>query len=293
MGFSKVATGTELTYQKSSRNGQRVSKFIVHHAATTSLSAILSAFAGAREVSANYAIGQGQVVGTVDEDERAWTSASWYDGIAVTVEVANESAGGSWPVRPVDFTNLARLIADVATRHGFEINDDNILTHQELYTRFGESYPTACPGDLQRRKGELIALARSFQSGTNTEEEDMPLNPNTDYDAFSNMLQRALKYDVRPNGRGADWKLGPTFFEQINGISGNVGALSSAQAKTDAQIAALTKAVASISGGGITEAGLNEIAEAARKGAEAAVEARYKAQVSALEAQVAALKNVK
>lgn len=49
-------------------------------------------------------------------------------------------------------------------------------------------------------------------------EDDMPLNADTDYAAFSAMLQRALRFDVRPNGVGADWKLGPTLWERLNGI---------------------------------------------------------------------------
>ena len=166
MGFSSLISRTQITSDSSPRT-RGVDRFIIHHAATTSLSAILSLFQpGGREVSANYALGGGVLVGTVDESRRAWTSSSAeWDGRAVTIEVANSVAADPWPVGDADFTMLARLIADVATRHNFPINDDTILTHQELYRRFGASYPTACPGDLQRRKPELLALARSYQSG--------------------------------------------------------------------------------------------------------------------------------
>lgn len=47
-------------------------------------------------------------------------------------------------------------------------------------------------------------------------EDDMPLDPNADYPAFAQMLQRALKFDVRPNGVGASGALGPTIFEQLD-----------------------------------------------------------------------------
>lgn len=168
MTHSPLANGIQLTSDHDSRNGQRVRYFIVHHAATTSLAAILSLFApGGREVSANYALGSdGTLVLAVDEDFSAWTSASWYDDAAITIEVANSVAGGSWPVSDAAFEKLAALIADVATRYGFPITDDTVLTHQELYRRFGESYATACPGDLQRRKAELISRARTIQAGT-------------------------------------------------------------------------------------------------------------------------------
>lgn len=167
VGFSRLISRTQITTDSSTRT-RSIDRFIVHHAATTSLATILALFApGGRTVSANYALGGGVLVGTVDEDRRAWTSGSEaWDGRAVTIEVANSRAGDPWPVGAPDFTLLAWLIADVASRYGFPIDDTHILTHQELYTRYGASYPTACPGDLQRRKGELLTLARQLQTGT-------------------------------------------------------------------------------------------------------------------------------
>lgn len=166
MTHSKLASRTHWTHQKASRDGARVDRFIIHHAATTSLATILHLFDGAREVSANYALGDGVIVATVPEEERAWTSGSYVDDRrAITVEVANSVAGGSYPVSGKEFDNLARLIADWATRYKTPITDDTVLTHQELYTRFGRSYATACPGDLQRRKSELLKLARGYMTG--------------------------------------------------------------------------------------------------------------------------------
>lgn len=166
MTHSALADRTAWTSDGSSRDGARIDRFIVHHAATTSLSAILALFQpGGRQVSANYALGNdGTLVATVEEQYRAWTTASYVDDRrAITIEVANSAVGGSWPVSDASFHELARLIADVATRYGFDINDDTVLTHQEVYRRFGRSYATACPGDLQRRKGELINLARQYR----------------------------------------------------------------------------------------------------------------------------------
>lgn len=167
MTHSALANGIQLTPDRSSRNGRRVDRFIVHHAATASLAAILSLFMpGGRTVSANYALGSdGTLIITVDEDWSAWTSATQtWDGRAITIEVANSRTGEPWPVSDAAFDKLARLIADVATRYDFPINDDTILTHQELYRRYGASYPTACPGDLQRRKAELIGKANYYRA---------------------------------------------------------------------------------------------------------------------------------
>lgn len=166
MTHSSLTDGIQLTSDSSPRDS-RIDRFIVHHAATTSLSAILSLFQpGGRTVSANYAMGNdGTLILAVDEDRRAWTSSSAYwDGRAVTIEVANSYAGEPWPVSDASFDKLARLIADVSLRYGFPINDDTVLTHQELYLRYGDSYATACPGDLQRRKAELLALANHYRA---------------------------------------------------------------------------------------------------------------------------------
>lgn len=167
MTNSPLTNSVYLTSDSSPR-ARGIDRFIIHHAATTSLAAILYLFQpGGRQVSANYALGSdGSLVLTVDEDRRAWTSGSAeWDGRSVTIEVANSYAGDPWPVSDAAFDKLARLIADVATRYGFPINDDTVLTHQELYIRYGDSYITACPGDMQRRKAELLELARNYQNG--------------------------------------------------------------------------------------------------------------------------------
>jgi len=175
MAHSSLTNGVQITSDSSPRSSG-IDRFIVHHAATTSLAAILSLFQpGGRTVSANYALGSdGTLILAVDESRRAWTSASSYwDGRAVTIEVANSVAGGSWPVSDAAFDKLARLIADVSLRYGFPINDDTILTHQELYTRYGDSYATACPGDLQRRKAELLSKANYYRTfGSSAAGED-------------------------------------------------------------------------------------------------------------------------
>lgn len=166
MGFSSLITDRVSTHQKGSRAGKKIDRFVVHHAASTSHDAVVKMMtSGSRKVSSNYVVSQ-RITGVVDENDRAWTSSSpTYDGHGVTVEVINDSTKG-WTVSPLTFTNLAKLIADVATRHRFAINDTTVVTHQEIYKRTNgkESYATACPGDLQRRKAELITLARLYQS---------------------------------------------------------------------------------------------------------------------------------
>ncbi|MDF1705072.1 MAG: hypothetical protein P1U38_09885 [Aeromicrobium sp.] len=53
-------------------------------------------------------------------------------------------------------------------------------------------------------------------------EDDMALNAETDYPAFRDMLFRAVKWDLRPNGAGPKWEYGPTLWERLNQIEAGV-----------------------------------------------------------------------
>ncbi|MCE5288071.1 MAG: hypothetical protein LLG14_02380, partial [Nocardiaceae bacterium] len=75
----------------------------------------------------------------------------------------------------------------------------------------------------RNRRGIVTYLGWATTYGANTatittQGEDMALDANADYEAVKTMLQRALKFDVRPNGAGADARLGRTIWEQLNGI---------------------------------------------------------------------------
>ena len=256
MTHSRLANRTAWTSDGSSRDGARVDRFIVHHAATTSLSAILALFQpGGRTVSANYALGSdGTLVATVEEQYRAWTTASYVDDRrAITIEVANLQAGGSWPVSAAAFDKLARLIADVAGRYGFDINDNTVLTHQEIYLRFGRSYATACPGDLQRRKGELINLARKYRgqgaaapaqvskpgnywAGIRVQEIQKRLGvhgfPTDVDDIYGPDTTRQVRAFQKANGLTVDGDVGPKTWAKLKAAPGGKPAPQPAKAST-------------------------------------------------------------
>lgn len=209
MGFSPLANKTTDTFQKSSRNGQRADFFGVHHAASTSHQAVVNMMtSGSRQVSAHYVVSD-IIEGVVDEDYRAWSlGSSYWDSRMVTVETINNSTNG-WTVSDKTFDNLARLIADWAKRYNRPITDDTVLTHQEVYARFGESYPTACPGDLQRRKPELLALANKYLSENSNstphhgEEEDDDMKPTVHV-----RTEGSLEYTLAHPEIGTDLKPG-------------------------------------------------------------------------------------
>lgn len=163
MTHSSVATGIKLTTDFGARTGP-INKFVVHHAATISLAASLNLYMpGGRLVSPSYAIKDNQCILVVDEDKRPKTSGSaTIDGQAVTVEVCNDGGAPDWAISDASFHTLARLIADVATRYRFPIDDAHVIGHCEVYTRYKLGYATACPFVLQRRKSELLDLARHY-----------------------------------------------------------------------------------------------------------------------------------
>lgn len=172
MTTSPLATRVSRTHQRSSRNGADADHFVVHHAASTSHQDVVNMMvSGSREVSAHYVVSE-IIESVVDEDYRAWSlSSPAWDARSVVAETINDSTAG-WTVSDRTFDNLARLIADWSTRYGIPITDDTVLTHQEVYARYGESYPTACPGDLQRRKPELLKLAQHYASTPTPQDQE-------------------------------------------------------------------------------------------------------------------------
>ena len=139
------------TPNQGSRNGVRPQYIVLHHMASTSFQGVLNMWATASRVgSANYAISnEGEVVGVVPEEYRSWSlsSAAW-DSRSITFEIENESAGGSWPVSTAAHEATAKVVSDLARRYGIPLDRDRVLGHREVYTRYGASYPTACPGGL-------------------------------------------------------------------------------------------------------------------------------------------------
>ena len=160
MMISKLACYTRISPNRSSRNGQAVRKFTPHHmAGNLSVETCGSVFASpARGASANYGIGSDGRIGCyVDESERAWTSSSaWNDCQAVTVEVANSSTGGNWPVSDKAFDSLVALAVDVCKRHGmtrlrWSGDRNGSITSHDMFTS------TLCMGPYLRSKMPELA----------------------------------------------------------------------------------------------------------------------------------------
>jgi len=140
------------------RNGYKVCKITPHHMAgkLTGTQCAKLFQAKGRGASANYCIGyNGDIVCSVDEENRAWTSANrTNDYQAITIEVANDQIGGNWHVSDAAWNSLVNLCVDICKRYGFKLNytgDKNgSLTRHNMFAN------TTCPGPyLQSRFQEL------------------------------------------------------------------------------------------------------------------------------------------
>lgn len=144
MTFSPLTAEVAATSKYSSRGGNRISRLIIHHTATTSNDSVINEMARnqARDASVNYVLKtDGTLVGVVPEEYRAWTSGSYEaDAPAITVETVNTTGGPSWRVSDAQLETLARLAVDLSTRYGWgALTRANVRGHREFY-------PTSCPG---------------------------------------------------------------------------------------------------------------------------------------------------
>lgn len=129
---------------------------IAHHSVSRTLGAILSTFKSKdRTVTANYAIGPDvagvddyKTVLTVRENEdRAYTTSSSKDDIAITFEMADLQLAPPWPVGNTGLEILVELIIHAHEAYGMPVDRYHVTCHREVYERGWGSYATACPGD--------------------------------------------------------------------------------------------------------------------------------------------------
>ena len=166
MTFSSVVAPANVrsTFQQSPRNGVKIDHFILHHSAAFDVNQVVDEMvSGSRQVSANYVVANdGTAYGIVPEEFRAWTSGSSTDGGAgaawdtrsITFEVLDQTGAPDWLISPAASDTVARIIADVSARYGIHPQRSapnqawTVYGHRELYTIFGASYATACPGGM-------------------------------------------------------------------------------------------------------------------------------------------------
>ena len=114
---SPLATYTRISPNRNSPRNQPITKITIHHqAGINSVEGFGNIVASpAREMSANYAIGNDGRIGLFcPEGDRSWCSSSpWNDHRAITIEVSNSAYGDStgWPISDAAYNSLIKLCA--------------------------------------------------------------------------------------------------------------------------------------------------------------------------------------
>ena len=149
------------------RDGCKICKITPHHmAGVMSGKQCAKLFQqDARDASANYCIGvNGDIVLSVPEEFRAWTSASrWNDCRAITIEVSD--CDMNWNISKASWDSLVNLCVDICKRYGFKLTYDG--TKNGSLTRHNMFVNTNCPGTyLQSRFSELARIVNERLDGT-------------------------------------------------------------------------------------------------------------------------------
>ena len=159
MSNSKLADIVMLSSNSSPRTA-KIDTITIHHMATVSSAEACAAsfLPTSRKASANYCIGNdGDVVLSVDESRRAWTSSNAAnDNRAITIEVSNSARDGDWPVSDAALNKLLELCEDICRRNGIEklSYTGDLSGNMTLHKWFAS---TACPGPYLESKMPWIA----------------------------------------------------------------------------------------------------------------------------------------
>ena len=140
------------------RQGNKVDKIVIHHAASIISVEQLGQIFKSRNSSATYGIGSdGRVGQYVPEQYRPWTTSSWtIDKRAITIEVSNCETGGDWKISDKVLKVLIKLVADICRRNGIKKcsytgTKNGVLQMHKWYAN------TACPGPYLGSKFPYIS----------------------------------------------------------------------------------------------------------------------------------------
>ena len=160
-----------------SRQGNKVDKIVIHHAASVIGVEQLGQVFSTRNSSATYGIGSdGRVGQYVPEQYRPWTTSSWtIDKRAITIEVSNSETGGEWPVSDKVLQVLIELVADICRRNGIKKcsytgTKNGVLQMHKWYAN------TACPGPYLGSKFNYISdEVNKLLKANNGKEDDVTM----------------------------------------------------------------------------------------------------------------------
>lgn len=184
--FSPLTDVILETTKRSSRGSTRVSRVIVHNwagiyggierlvyskdAASANYIILSQAYKMPRSgrrlngatVPAGTVLPAGTIIGSVDENYRAWTSGSWEaDAPSITFEIQNSERGPSGLISQAAWNSTVRLLAELANRYKWgELKfGTTVRGHKEFQS-------TSCPGNyLWPRMSQLAADAQKVRTG--------------------------------------------------------------------------------------------------------------------------------
>lgn len=166
---SSLVSYTQISPNRNSPRNQPITKITIHHmAGVMSVEQFGNLVANpAREMSANYAIGNDGCIGLFcEEKDRSWCSSSpWNDNRAITIEVSNDVNGEPWSISDKAYESLIKLCADICKRNGiktleFTGDRNGSLTFHYMFA------PTACPGAwIKNHTQEICNKVNALLSG--------------------------------------------------------------------------------------------------------------------------------
>ena len=187
MSNSNLAKYIHVVGNYSGRQGNGVSRIIIHHMAGNLSLEALGRIMESRQSSATYGIDvNGNIGRYVDEAYRPWTSSSWEaDKCAVTIEVANNSGAPDWTVSDASMNALIELCADICKRNGIPrlnyTGDKSGNLHMHKWYA-----ATACPGPYLGSKFHYIAAEVNKRlNGSATTAPSNPATPSNDLSKYT------------------------------------------------------------------------------------------------------------
>lgn len=159
MGYSPLCSKIIPT-PKCNKIQNKVNKYIViHHMAGIMTAEGCAVYHRDKaQASANYYIGNaGEIVGSVDEGARAWTTGSYaVDSQAITYEVSNSTGSPDWKVSSAAMEATINLTVDVCKRNGIKelrfTGDKSGNLHMHCWYQ-----ATGCPGPYMKTMFAYIA----------------------------------------------------------------------------------------------------------------------------------------
>ena len=214
MSNSNLAKYIHLVGNYNDRQGNGVSRIIIHHMAGNLSLDTLGRIMESRQSSATYGIDvNGNIGRYVDEAYRPWTSSSWEaDKCAVTIEVANNSGAPDWTVSDASMNALIELCADICKRNGIaKLNytgdkSGNLHMHKWYAA-------TACPGPYLGSKFPYIASEVNKRlNGSTTTAPSNPATPSNDLSKYTDhQLAEMVIAGEFGNGDSRKLALGPRY----------------------------------------------------------------------------------